>query len=285
MTRSSGFQGAGLGLRRSIIDSLAENIPEGIDFFEVAPENWIHVGGRLGKQLRAISEQVPLFTHGLSLSVGGVHPLDKTLIRDIKTFLDFHDVPIYSEHLSYSNDGGQLYDLLPLPFTEEAVQHVASRIAQVQDMLGRRIAIENVSYYVTPEKAMSEADFICSVVKEADCDLLLDVNNVYVNSKNHEYDAEEFIRQMPAERVAYLHMAGHYVEDDGFIIDTHGADVIDPVWKLLAFTYKLIGTRPTLLERDFNIPEMKSLQEELKQIINLQKSQELPSGRSAHSAT
>ncbi len=278
------LQGAGLGLRRSIIDSLHENIPEAIDFFEVAPENWINVGGRLGKQLRAISEQVPLITHGLSLSVGGVHPLDKELILNIRKFLDTHQAPLYSEHLSYSNDGGQLYDLLPLPFTEEAVQHVSSRIAQVQELLGRRMAIENISYYVVPEQAMSEADFINAVVKEADCDLLLDVNNVYVNSKNHQYDPEEFIRQMPAERVAYIHMAGHYVEDDGFIVDTHGADVIDPVWKLLAFTYGLIGTPPTLLERDFNLPEMEQLLSEVKQIKSLQQTQELPHGRSAHSA-
>ncbi|MBL4608656.1 MAG: DUF692 domain-containing protein [Pseudomonadales bacterium] len=284
MKTPSAFQGAGLGLRRSIIDSLYENIPNAIDFFEVAPENWINIGGRLGKQLRSISEQVPLITHGLSLSVGGVHPLDKDLILNIKKFLDTHQAPLYSEHLSYSNDGGQLYDLLPLPFTEEAVHHVASRITQVQDILGRRMAIENVSYYVVPEKAMSEAEFINAVVKEADCDLLLDINNVYVNSKNHQYDPEEFIRQMPAERVAYIHMAGHYVEDDGFIVDTHGADVIDPVWKLLAFTYGLIGSLPTLLERDFNLPEMEQLLSEINQIKDLQKSQEFPHGRSAHSA-
>ena len=284
MKTPSEFQGAGLGLRRSIVDALSENIPEDIDFFEVAPENWIHVGGRLGKQLRAISEQVPLITHGLSLSVGGMHPLDKDLIRDIKTFLDHHNAPLYSEHLSYSNDGGQLYDLLPLPFTEEAVLHVSKRISQVQDMLGRRMAIENVSYYVTPEQAMSEADFICAVIKEADCDLLLDVNNVYVNSKNHLYDPEEFIRRMPAERVAYIHMAGHYVEEDGFIVDTHGADVIDPVWQLLDFTYDLIGTPPTLLERDFNLPEMARLLSEIKQIKHLQKNQELSDGRNTHSA-
>ena len=284
MNTSSAFQGAGLGLRRSIIDSLYKNLPSDIDFFEVAPENWIHVGGRLGKQLRAVSERVPLIAHGLSLSVGGVHPLDKELIGNIKAFLDTHQSPLYSEHLSYSNDGGQLYDLLPLPFTEEAVSHVSARIRQVQDMLGRRMAIENVSYYVTPGKAMSEADFICAVLKEADCDLLLDVNNVYVNSQNHQYDPEAFIRRMPAERIAYIHMAGHHVEDDGFIVDTHGADVIDPVWKLLAFTYALIGAPPTLLERDFNLPEMHHLLAEINQIKHLQKNQELPDGRSAHSA-
>lgn len=284
MKTPSEFQGAGLGLRRSIVDALYENMPQEIDFFEVAPENWIHVGGRLGKQLRALSERVPLATHGLSLSVGGVYPLDKALISNIKTFLDEHQSPLYSEHLSYSNDGGQLYDLLPLPFTEEAVHHTAKRIAQVQDMLDRRIAIENVSYYLTPEQAMSEADFICQVINEADCDLLLDVNNVYVNSKNHCYDPEDFIRRMPAERVSYIHMAGHYVEEDGFIIDTHGADVVDPVWKLLAFTYELIGDRPTLLERDFNLPEMKQLLGEIKQIKHLQNTQESPDGRSANSA-
>ena len=274
MNQQSQFEGAGLGLRRSIISALQDNIPASVGFFEVAPENWIGIGGRLGKQLRRVSERVPLIAHGLSLSVGGIEPLDSDLIYNIKAFLAHHQSPIYSEHLSFTNDGGQLYDLLPLPFTAESVRHTAARIRQVQDMLERRIALENVSYYLTPCQEMSEVDFITAVLEEADCDLLLDVNNVYVNSVNHRYDAFEFIKQMPAERIVYIHMAGHYVEEDGLIIDTHGAEVIDPVWSLLDKTYRTIGQRPTLLERDFNLPSLELLLKEVKEIKRLQKIEE-----------
>lgn len=274
MVQHKPLQGAGLGLRRTLINALCEQIPPSIDFFELAPENWINIGGRLGKQLRALSEQRPLVTHGLSLSLGGTQPLDTDLLLDIKKFLNIHKVALYSEHLSYSHDGGHLYDLLPLPFTDEAVHHVAQRIRQTQDILERRIAIENISYYLTPRQDMSEVAFINAVLNEADCDLLLDINNVYVNSVNHNYDAKTFINQMPAERIVYMHMAGHFVEDDGFIIDTHGADVVDPVWNLLAYSYGLIGPRPTLLERDFNLPALAQLVQELEQIKALQQQHE-----------
>ena len=249
---------------------LAQTVPAELDFLELAPENWIGLGGRLGRQLREISEQVPLVAHGLSLSIGGPAPLDEALIGDIKNFIDDFNVVIYSEHLSYSNDGGQLYDLLPMPFTEEAVHHTATRVKRVQDILGQRMALENVSYYLTPKRELSEIDFVTAVIDEADCDLLLDVNNVYVNSVNHGYEPMEFIRAMPIERVTYLHLAGHYVEPDGLIIDTHGADVINPVWELLAKTYALIGNRPTLLERDFNIPSLTDLLKEVAQIKHAQ---------------
>ena len=245
-------------------------VPGELDFLELAPENWIGLGGRLGRQLREISEQVPLVAHGLSLSIGGPAPLDEALIGDIKQFIDDFNVVIYSEHLSYSNDGGQLYDLLPMPFTEEAVHHTAARVKRVQDILGQRMALENVSYYLTPKRELSEIDFIKAVIEEADCDLLLDVNNVYVNSVNHGYEPMEFIRAMPIERVSYLHLAGHYVEPDGLIVDTHGADVINPVWELLSKTYALIGNRPTLLERDFNIPSLNDLLKEVSQIKRAQ---------------
>jgi len=218
MVQHKPLQGAGLGLRRTLINALCEQIPPSVDFFELAPENWINIGGRLGKQLRALSEQRPLVTHGLSLSLGGTQPLDTDLLLDIKKFLNIHKVALYSEHLSYSHDGGHLYDLLPLPFTDEAVHHVAQRIRQTQDILERRIAIENISYYLTPRQDMSEVAFINAVLNEADCDLLLDINNVYVNSVNQNYDAKTFINQMPAERIVYMHMAGHFVEDDGFVI-------------------------------------------------------------------
>ncbi len=258
--------GVGIGLRRSMVAELVEKIPGTIDFFELAPENWIRLGGRLGRQLKAISERTPIVCHGLSLSIGGPAPLDEELVHSIRDFIRDYKVPIYSEHLSYTNDGGQLYDLLPMPFTGEAVTYTAQRVRQVQDILGDRMALENVSYYLSPKKELDEAEFIKAVISEADCNLLLDVNNVYVNSVNHGYDPMDFIRAMPAERVSYIHIAGHYVEPDGIIVDTHGADVIDPVWQLLADTYDLIGTRPTLLERDFNIPPINDLLAEVAMI-------------------
>lgn len=270
--------GAGLGLRRSMMNAQLEDYVSKADFLELAPENWIHVGGRYGEKLRAISEQLPLVAHGLSLSVGGIAPLDTAYIRAIGDFLTRHQIRLYSEHLSFTDDGGQLYDLLPLPFTEEAVRHVSARIRQVQDILQMKIALENVSYYLAPQPAayqqMSEAEFIVAVLEEADCELLLDVNNVHVNSANHGYDPHAFIQQMPADRVSYYHVAGHYVEEDGLIIDTHGADVIDPVWQLLAYTYRHKGLRPTLLERDFNVPQSDVLAGELDTIRTLMKEAE-----------
>jgi len=268
------ISGVGLGLKRSMLPSLIQDKPGVIDFFEVAPENWIGVGGKFGKSLRQIREHTPIICHGLSLSVGGSAPLNQSLIGDIKDLLDAFDVPIYSEHLSYCTDDGQLYDLLPLPFTEEAIKHVSGRIRQVQDMLERRIAIENVSYYLVPGAQMSEVEFINAVLKEADCDMLLDVNNIYVNSQNHGYDASEYLNALSPTNISYIHVAGHFLESDGFIVDTHGADVINPVWQLLKQAYDKFGVLPTLLERDFNLPALNELCIELEQIKMLQLSQQ-----------
>ena len=163
-----------------------------------------------------------------------------------------------------------MYDLMPIPFTEEAVHHVAKRIQQVQDIIGQKLAIENVSYYAAPGQELSEIEFINAVITEADCDFLLDVNNIYVNSVNHSYDATEFLKQLPGERIAYAHIAGHYNEADDLIIDTHGADVIENVWQILETAYQQFGVFPTLLERDFNIPAVPELLKEVEQISNLQ---------------
>jgi uncharacterized protein (UPF0276 family) len=262
--------GAGLGLRRTLMGPLADQPPEQVGFYEVAPENWIGVGGRFGKQFRAFSERHPLVTHGLSLSIGGPAPLDETFLRRLKRFLDEHRISTYTEHLSYCSDDGHLYDLMPIPFTEEAVRHVAARIRRTQEILERRIAVENVSYYAAPGKQMEEIDFINAVLEEADCDLLLDVNNIYVNSVNHGYDAEQFLYALPAARVAYMHIAGHYNEADDLLVDTHGADVIDPVWKLLDRAYAHCGVVATLLERDFNIPPLGQLLVEVDRIVATQ---------------
>jgi uncharacterized protein len=263
-------QGAGLGLRRSFLNEIVELASPAIDFFEVAPENWMLTGGKSGKQFRAMTEKHPFICHGLSLSIGSADPLDEQFLYALKDFLALHQIKFYSEHLSYCSHQGHLYDLMPIPFTSDAVLHVANRIKRVQDILEQRIAIENVSYYAAPGQEMSEIDFFNAVISEADCDILLDINNIYVNSVNHQYDAEAFLRAIPAQRIAYAHIAGHYVEADDFLIDTHGATVIDPVWKLLAKAYELYGVFPTLLERDFNLPPLTELCQEVAVIKNIQ---------------
>ena len=262
--------GAGLGLRRAFLSPLSELPPAEVDFYEVAPENWMTIGGRLGKQFRALTERFPFVTHGLSLSLGSPAPLDEKFLIDLKSFLSEHQIRVYTEHLSYCSDDGHLYDLMPIPFTQEAVRYVANRIKRVQDILEQRIAVENVSYYAAPGKEMDEIDFLNAVVEEADCDFLLDINNIYVNSINHGYDAEVFLRNVPANRLIYAHVAGHYVEAEDLIVDTHGADVIDPVWSLLDKAYEMFGLFPTLLERDFNIPELSELTQEVQTIKALQ---------------
>ena len=261
-TTSCPVSGTGLGLRREFIDELITGKAVA-DFYEVAPENWMEIGGALGKKFTEFAQHNPVICHGLSLSIGSSDPLDEDFIVRLKTFFDKHNIPCYSEHLSYCSDGGHLYDLMPIPFTEQAAEHVAGRIKRVQEILERRLIIENVSYYAAPRQEISEIDFLNSVLKQADCDLLLDVNNIYVNSINHNYDAEEFLKSVPQDRIAYIHIAGHYNEAEDLLVDTHGADVIDPVWKLLDLAYQQYGVIPTLLERDFNIPSLDSLNVEL----------------------
>lgn len=255
--------GTGLGLRRQFIDELLKSANHDIDFMEVAPENWMGMGGKYAKQFTAACERFPMLCHGLSLSIGSPAPLDINFLNQLKTFFDKHQIVSYSEHLSFCSDEGHLYDLMPIPFTDESVRYVADRIKQVQDILERKLILENVSYYAAPGQEISEIDFTRQILEEADCDLLLDVNNVYVNSINHGYDAQTFINSMPTGRIAYLHIAGHYNEAEDLIVDTHGADIIDPVWLLLSHTYQTHGVIPTLLERDFNIPSLSHLLDEM----------------------
>ncbi|MGD8582828.1 MAG: DUF692 domain-containing protein [Gammaproteobacteria bacterium] len=266
-----GVHGAGLGLRRDSMKELLQTPTPQIGFMEVAPENWIGVGGTYGKQFREFTEKNDFVCHGLSLSIGGPAPLDVAFVRRVGEFLKQHQVKIYSEHLTYCSDDGHLYDLLPIPFTEEAVDYVAERIMRVQDILGQRIAMENASYYTpAPGSEMQEIDFINAVLYKADCDLLIDINNIYVNSVNHAYDPVEFMHGLPAERIAYAHIAGHYNEAEDLIVDTHGADVIDTVWDLLDKAYEHFGVFPTLLERDFNIPPVTGLLKEVDLIVHYQ---------------
>ena len=270
-TSPTRLHGVGLGLRRTMLPELAERGDRlDVDFFEVAPENWIGVGGAYGRRFRELTARYPFVNHGLSLSIGGPGPLDFAFLRRVRGFLDEHGVLLYSEHLSYCSDDGHLYDLMPIPFTDVAVRRVADRVGQVQDALGRRIALENVSYYAAPGAEMSELEFLNAVLERADCGLMLDVNNVYVNAINQGYDARQFIVGVPAQRVVYMHVAGHYVEAEDLRVDTHGSDVCDPVWALLTDAYRHCGVKPTVLERDFNIPPLDVLMHELETIRRVQ---------------
>ncbi len=262
--------GAGLGLRRELADSLLTTVVDDINFLEVAPENWLPFGGALAKKFRAITERYPVICHGLSLSLGSPDPLDVEFVKSLKQFFKNHNIGIYSEHLSYCSGGGHLYDLMPIPFTAEAAKYTAARIRQVQDLLEQQLVIENISYYAAPGQEMSELDFTLEVLQQADCGLLLDVNNVYVNSVNHQYDAKAFIEALPSKRIVYGHIAGHYQQSPELLIDTHGSDVIDPVWQLLAFAYQQHGVFPTLLERDFNLPALADLRQEVQTILRIQ---------------
>lgn len=258
----------GVGFRKDFSDEFLSGNQLNPDFIEVAPENWMGIGGYWKKVFKEATEKYPLFTHGLSLSVGSPDELDYDFLKGLKQFIQEYKPLVYSEHLSFSKcDNAHMYDLLPIPFTADAVKHVALRIRQVQDFLEQRITIENVSYYTPVAAEMSELEFIGAIVKEADCDLLLDVNNVYVNAFNHQYNAQDFIRQLPLDRVKYIHMAGHTKVAEDLIIDTHGEAIIDPVYQLFDYTIKLVQRDvPVLLERDFNIPELVELQHELNRI-------------------
>ena len=274
------LHGAGLGLRRGMFKMLSNMSDSAVDFMEIAPENWIGIGGRFGRRFSSYAERFPMVAHGLSLSIGSPAPLDTEFVREVGTFLKAYNVKGYSEHLSFcSDDKGHLYDLMPIPFTEEAAHHVATRVKQVQDILGFQIALENVSYYGAPGQEQDELAFINQVLSEADCLLLLDVNNIIVNSINHRYDPYEFLAGLDLARTAYIHVAGHYHEAPDLRVDTHGAAVEDEVWTLLARAYELIGPVPTLLERDFNFPPLEELLGEVDQIRTLQR--ENPAAQSA----
>lgn len=274
------IKGVGLGLKRELIPqiqaSFSNNVIDNINFVEIAPENWIDIGGKAAKQLDWFVERFPIVCHGLCLSLGGLAPLDTHFLGQVKQFLQQYQIPLYTEHLSYATDGykgqqGYMYDLLPIPFTEEAVHYVAKRIRQTQDILGQRIAVENASFYVqAPVSTIDELTFIKAVLTEADCLLHLDINNIYVNSVNFGFDAHEFLRGIPGERIVYAHMAGHFMQAPDMLIDTHGTDVINPVWDLLAEAYQLFGAFPTCLERDNNIPPLPILMHEINKIANFQ---------------
>lgn len=261
------MHGIGLGFRRNIADETIQLSGITPDFLEIAPENWMGMGGYWKKKLHEAADKYPITAHGLSLSIGSPDPLNIEFIQRVKAFLNSFDIALYSEHLSYSQSGNaHLYDLLPIPFREDAVKHIVERIKVVQDILERPLILENVSYYTPVAAEMSEAEFIRSIVEESKCQLLLDVNNVYVNAFNHSYDAKAFINALPLEKVAYIHMAGHEKVSNDLIIDTHGQPIIDPVYELFEWTVGQLHPVPVLLERDFNLPKMIELQKELSQL-------------------
>jgi len=254
----------GIGLRRNISKEILESTLLKPDFLEFAPENWMGMGGYWNRIRKEAVEKYPVTCHGLSLSLGSPEELDWDFIRELKVFLDENQSSIFSEHLSYTKSrNAHLYDLLPIPFRRDAVDHVVDRIKRVQETLERPLAIENVSYYTPVAAEMTEIEFISEIVEKADCQLLLDVNNVYVNAFNHKYDAREFIGKMPLDRVAYIHMAGHEQVAPDLIIDTHGQPIIDPVYELFEWTIQRMDPVPVLLERDYNFNEIEQLQSEL----------------------
>lgn len=290
--------GSGLGYRRDLANGFLQ-LPtqSAVQFIEIAPENWVKMGGSARYQFDQVAERFPVAVHGLSLSLGGQAPLDKELLKSIKILMKQYGSTFFSEHLSYCECEGHLYDLLPMPFTDEAVLHTAQRIREVQDYLGLKIALENTSYYLhSPTSTMNEVEFLNAIAQEADCDIHLDVNNIYVNGVNHGLlDPYQFIDQVDHKRVSYIHIAGHNEEQEvlpkvntgeeafnkvqgefrhlpQLLIDTHGEKVKGSVWDLLAYTYqRLPHIPPTLLERDFNFPPFMELYAEVEHIARLQR--------------
>jgi len=264
------LKGSGLGLRRGMLDDLSALTSKDVDFLEVAPENWIGVGGRYGKAFRAFTERFPFACHGLSLSIGSSDDLDIAFVKSVKQFLDTHGIETYSEHLSYCSHNGHMYDLMPIPFSLDAARYVADRVKQVQDIIHRPLILENVSTYAMLGDGMSELEFMKEVIQRSGCKMLLDVNNVYVNATNHKFNPDEYIQSLPSNSIEYLHIAGHFDEAEDLLVDTHGADVKPQVWALLKLAYECHGVLPTLLERDFNLPTVTELLSEVNLIKQYQ---------------
>ena len=255
--------GFGLGLRTEHYNAILESKPN-VDWFEVLSENYMIPGGKPLHYLDRIRENYPVVMHGVSLSIGSTTPFDADYLRDLKKLADRIQPAWISDHLCWTGVHGQnIHDLLPLPYTEETAQHVAERVRIVQDYLGRRILLENVSSYASyVDSTMTEWEFITEIAEKADCLLLLDVNNIYVSSYNHQFDAKVFIDGVPKNRVQQIHLAGHQNNGD-YIIDTHDAPVIDPVWDLYEYAISRLGAISTMIERDDHIPELGVLVEEL----------------------
>ena len=255
--------GFGLGLRTDHYREILDIRPR-VDWFEILTENYLVDGGKPLDFLYRIRECYPMVMHGVSMSVGGVDPIDWDYVERVKRLAERLDVPWFSDHLCWTGvDRTNLHDLMPLPYNDESVRHVARRIAAVQDFVGRRMLIENLSSYVTfRESAMSEWEFLSAIAAEADCGILLDVNNVYVSAFNHEFDPDDYLNAIDPSRVWQFHLAGHRNLGD-CIVDTHDHPVIDPVWALYAKAVARFGRVSTMIERDDDIPPLKEVLREL----------------------
>ena len=284
MSSEASVRGAGLGLRTPFIEEFADATPRGVDFVEITAEHYLRQGGRQARLLKAILEQVPAVCHALNSNLGGSAPLSERYLLDIKRFLDLHRIDTFSDHLCHSGDQDWMHNLMPIPFTDEAVRHTARRIRRAQEVLERTIVIENISYMAAPGRQMPEQEFVAAVLEEADCMLLLDINNLYVNSINMDYSAEEFLDAIPGERIVYAHVAGHLKvidweegedeEERIMYLDSHAHPVSDPVLRLLESAYRRFGIFPTVVERDLNIPPVTELLAELAAVRELQHRQE-----------
>jgi hypothetical protein len=260
--------GIGLGLRMPLADELFEVAPPEVRWLEVHPENYMGRGGRYEAALEKALDRWPIGTHGLTMCFGSVNPFDEGYLAKLRALLGRVGPAWHSDHLCFAGaDGVLLHDLIPLPFTREAVDVVVRRIREARDALGLPIAIENISWYGSPGPSeMDEATFHLEVLEKADCRILLDVNNVYVNCKNHGGDPREFIGKIPPERVVQYHVAGHLVRTDGLRIDTHAEPICDDVYSLFEHTLRTIGPRPTLLERDDKFPTFDALLAEVRRL-------------------
>lgn len=261
--RTNGIQGFGLGLRRQHYETILAERPA-IDWFEILTENYLVPGGKPLHYLDRIRALYPMVMHGVSLSIGSSDPLDRAYLAEVRTLIERIQPAWLSDHLCWTGVGGvNLHDLLPLPYTEEALRHVVARVRQVQDFLGRQILLENVSSYLTYQiSAMSEWEFLAAVATEADCLILLDINNIYVSAFNHGFDPLAYLEGIPVDRVRQFHLAGH-LNLGTHIVDTHDHPVIDAVWSLYEEAVRRFGAIPTMIERDANIPELSELLAEL----------------------
>ena len=256
--------GHGLGLRTQHYADATAGACDGVDWFEVITENFLVAGGNPRRVLRAVRERWPVALHGVSLSIGSIDPLDEGYLDQVAALCGELEPALVSDHLCWSSLGGPaVHDLWPLPYTAEALAHVAARVARVQDRLGRRILLENPSSYAAfAASELGEAEFLAELAARADCGILLDVNNIHVSCKNHGWDPAAYLAAIPAERVGYLHLAGH-IEEDGLLIDTHDQPVCDEVWALYAAATARFGAASTCLERDDHIPPLPELVREL----------------------
>jgi len=260
--------GVGIGLRVELAAALLEREPPEVRFLEIHPENYIRRGGRFAENLERSLERWPILTHGLTLGFGNVEPYDRAALGELRALLERVGTPWHSDHLCFAAAAGTFaHDLLPVPQDEATVRHCAARIREMRDAIGREVALENVSFYAIPNgTTMDEATFVLEVLERADAKLLLDVNNVYVNAKNHGFDARGYIDRIPPERVVQIHVAGHWVRRDGIIIDTHGEAICEDVYALLEHTLERMGPVPVLLERDGNFPTFDALLDEVRRL-------------------